>query len=63
MATTPSIEEFLKPLHINIDKVHILSQLFLSTFEALAAKSKNQFLSTPISESLLRPNGERREGR
>ena len=63
MATTPTIEEFLSPLHMDINKVHTLSQHFLTTFEALAARSKNQFLSTPIFESLLRPNGERRQGR
>lgn len=60
--TSASIEEFLRPLHIDIDKVHALSELFLRNFEQLAAESEEQFLSTPISESILRPAGEQVQG-
>ncbi|KUI55109.1 Hexokinase-1 [Cytospora mali] len=49
-----SIEEFLKPLQIDDDTVFQLSRDFASTFTELSAKSENQFLPTPISESLLR---------
>ncbi|WJG35155.1 major facilitator superfamily-domain-containing protein [Fusarium oxysporum Fo47] len=42
MATPVSIEEFLKPLFVDIDKINRLSQLFLETFEKLAAGSENQ---------------------
>ncbi|CAM1511368.1 Fc.00g088810.m01.CDS01 [Cosmosporella sp. VM-42] len=63
MAPMPTpIEEFLAPLHIDLDKVHTLSQRFLQTFESLAAESQDQFLPTPISESILRPAGERSQG-
>jgi hypothetical protein len=50
----PSIEDFLKPLQIDDDTVLKLSRDFASTFKELSAKSENQFLPTPISESLLR---------
>ncbi|ROW09518.1 hypothetical protein VMCG_02286 [Cytospora schulzeri] len=49
-----SIEEFLRPLHIDDNTVLKLSRDFATTFTELSAKSENQFLPTPISESLLR---------
>lgn len=48
------IEEFLDPLKIDDITVLILSRDFATTFTELSAKSENQFLPTPISESLLR---------
>ena len=62
MATTiPSIEGFLQPLSINVDKIHSLARAFARTYERLAAESLEQFLPTPISESVLRFGDE--EGR
>ena len=49
------IEDFLKPLAVDLSKLHSLSKKFCHTYGQLAAKSQNQFLPTPISESLLRP--------
>jgi hypothetical protein len=62
MVSSLSIEEFLEPLSVDIDKINRLSQLFLQTFEKLAADSENQFLPTPISEAILRPEAKRRQG-
>lgn len=52
---TSAIQDFLEPLHIDLAKVHLLSQSFLRTFGKLALESQNQFLPTPITESILRP--------
>lgn len=49
-----SLDDFLRPLHITDDTVHSLSQELYSTFLRLSNKSDNQFLPTPISDSLLR---------
>lgn len=46
---------FLDPLRIDIDTVDSLSHAFLKNFEALALESENQFLPTPVLESILRP--------
>ncbi|TLS28160.1 hypothetical protein PpBr36_00936 [Pyricularia pennisetigena] len=48
-----SLETFLEPLHIDTQLVHRLAQDLCSTFADLAAQSDDQFLPTPISESLL----------
>ncbi|RDW80500.1 hypothetical protein BP5796_05198 [Coleophoma crateriformis] len=56
MAT--SLSEFLQPLSIDTAKVHRLAQALCETFRSLARESENQFLSTPISESVLRPDGD-----
>jgi hypothetical protein len=56
MATSAvTLEEFLEPLHIEIPKIHLLAKRFRDTFESLAAHSEDQFLPTPISDSILRP--------
>ncbi|KAF4973726.1 hypothetical protein FZEAL_9253 [Fusarium zealandicum] len=60
MAT--SIVKFLEPLSVDVAKIQSLSQHFLETFEKLAADSENQFLPTPISEAILRPEAERTRG-
>ena len=63
MATTrPSIEHFLHPLSIDNAKVHSLARGFARTYERLAAESLEQFLPTPISDSVLRFEGNE-EGR
>ncbi|KAK2627723.1 hypothetical protein QTJ16_002369 [Diplocarpon rosae] len=50
-----SLDSFLRPLHIDIPKIHSLARSLCDTFTSLAAESEEQFLPTPISESLLRP--------
>ncbi|KAI1774096.1 hexokinase-7 [Hypoxylon cercidicola] len=57
------IEDFLKPLHIDQAKAHALAHEFHRTFQHLSANSLNQFLPTPISESILRPTEGREKGR
>jgi len=57
-STTSDIELFLQPLYIDIPKVHSLARAFASTFAYLALESLDQFLSTPISDSVLRPEGD-----
>lgn len=56
-------DDFLEPLHIDLDKTHELSKSFLANFGQLAAQSDTQFLATPISESILRPVGKGGSGR
>ncbi|KAK3307563.1 uncharacterized protein B0T15DRAFT_182400 [Chaetomium strumarium] len=51
----PSLDDFLQPLAIDARKVLELSHEFASTFRRLSAESLDQFLPTPISESILRP--------
>jgi len=59
MATTSSdIESFLQPLYVDILKIHSLARAFAITYEKLAAESLDQFLPTPISDSILRPDGD-----
>lgn len=62
MTPSLSIEEFLEPLFIDIEKIDQLSQHFLEAFGKLASDSDNQFLPTPISEAILRPEANRRQG-
>jgi hypothetical protein len=58
MATTPTpLEDFLQPLKVDIPKVHRLAHSFSSTYTSLAAESQDQFLPTPVSDSVLRPTG------
>ncbi len=61
--TATGIDEFLKPLRVNSDLLYQLSQEFTANFKHLAAESTDQFLPTPISESLLRPVGRNHRGR
>jgi hypothetical protein len=53
--TEARVQAFLEPLHVDVDTIHRLSREFTANFEELAAASEDQFLATPISESLLRP--------
>ncbi|KAI1082693.1 hexokinase-7 [Whalleya microplaca] len=59
----PGVENYLKPLQIDVAEAHALSREFYQTFKQLAAESMNQFLPTPISESILRPADGRVTGR
>lgn len=58
-----SLEEFLRPLAISSSVVHELSRELAETFRSLSAESLDQFLPTPISESILRPVAGRDHGR
>jgi hypothetical protein len=52
-----SLDEFLRPLAIDSQKALELSRELETTFRCLSAESPDQFLPTPISESMLRPAG------
>ncbi|KAI1823616.1 hexokinase-7 [Xylaria intraflava] len=60
---TPELENFLRPLHIDVTTAHVLAHELHQTFQQLAADSLAQFLPTPISESILRPTGGGEKGR
>ncbi|KAK3939868.1 MFS general substrate transporter [Diplogelasinospora grovesii] len=53
--SNPNLGGFLEPLAIPLPYAFELSREFASTFKKLAAESADQFLSTPISETILRP--------
>ncbi|KAI5926663.1 MFS general substrate transporter [Camillea tinctor] len=59
----PDLEEFLRPLDIDVTTAHKLSHELCRTFEQLSSGSLEQFLPTPISESILRPAAGREKGR
>lgn len=61
--TDPRLQEFLQPLRFDLPTLHQLSRAFESTFVELAANDFNQFLPTPISESILRPVSKNGQGR
>ncbi|KAL5086059.1 hypothetical protein Trisim1_009686 [Trichoderma cf. simile WF8] len=63
MASYTDIHRFLEPLSIDVDRSEELSRRFLDNFRDLAANSRDQFLPTPISESILRPIAEQGGGR
>ncbi|KAI0107528.1 major facilitator superfamily domain-containing protein [Nemania sp. FL0031] len=60
---TPELACFLKPIHIDVPKAHVLTHELYEAFQHLAAESLTQFLPTPISESILRPTGGHEKGR
>jgi hypothetical protein len=49
-----SLQDFLRPLAIENHVAHGLSNEFADAFTKLSAESLDQFLPTPISESILR---------
>ncbi|KAJ2971488.1 hypothetical protein NQ176_g7661 [Zarea fungicola] len=57
MEPTPEqlLEKFLKPIQINLQTCNALTSGFYDCFKALAANPTDQFLATPISDSILRP--------
>ncbi|KAG5991308.1 hypothetical protein E4U54_003904, partial [Claviceps lovelessii] len=52
------LDDFLQPMSVDVEKFHVLSRAFMQNFMQLAADSLDQFLPTPISESILRPVAE-----
>lgn len=62
MTSDSPITLFLQPLDVDINKIHALAKSLCETFKKLAKESTNQFLQTPISEEVLRPEKEK-EGR
>ncbi|KAG9237817.1 hexokinase family protein-like protein [Amylocarpus encephaloides] len=50
------IDTFLRPLAVDVEEVHGLARTLALRFGELARESRNQFLSTPISEEVLRPS-------
>ncbi|KAK3312399.1 hypothetical protein B0H66DRAFT_397920 [Apodospora peruviana] len=56
-------DEFLKPLAIDSKLVLELSRDMATTFEKLCKESEDQFLPTPISESIMRAGAGRKGGR
>lgn len=63
MASPSAAYWFLQPLRVDHDMVWDLYRSFLTNFPQLAAESSNQFLPTPISDSILRPVSKRGSGR
>jgi len=59
----PAIDDFLKPLEIDAARISELSADLASTFRRLSSESVDQFLATPISESILRPEAGQNRGR
>lgn len=63
MEASQGIDDLLKCLDMDSHAVHQLARELTSTFRHLSAESLNQFLPTPITESMLRPAGGRDRGR
>ncbi|KAM9884845.1 hexokinase family protein [Verticillium dahliae] len=61
--TRLSLQDFLQPLHVDLDTIHSLSKAFYHNFIHLAADDLAQFLPTPISESILKPVSKSGHGR
>jgi hypothetical protein len=53
---SPSLQDFLQPLSIDLTRVIVLAASLSKAYRRLAAESDNQFLSTPISDSTLSPS-------
>lgn len=60
---TMVLDEFLKPLAVDPHLLLDLSREMRTTFERLCRDSGDQFLPTPISESIMRAGADRRGGR
>ncbi|KAK9774743.1 putative Phosphotransferase [Seiridium cardinale] len=56
------VADFLQPLRIDVPTVQQLSHEFRQTFQDLATESLDQFLPTPITESILRPTAGSEKG-
>ncbi len=54
-APVERLRAFLQPLHVDASLVRQLAREFHACFAHLAANSQDQFLGTPISESILKP--------
>lgn len=56
-----NIDEFLRPLRIDTLTAYRLARELCTTFKRLAAESNDQFLPTPVTETILRlPAGDER---
>ena len=55
--------KFLQPLHMDTGVAIALSRELYKTFQHLASDSTDQFLPTPIAESILRPEAGQEKGR
>lgn len=55
LLTSTTLEDFLKPLRVDVQKCHALARSLHRTYERLAKEAEDQFLPTPVSESILRP--------
>jgi hypothetical protein len=53
-SSSSKLDDFLRPLAIDTSLVLQLAKELTSTFSKLSRESSNQFLSTPISEPILR---------
>jgi len=62
-SSTAVIDGFLKPLEVGSSCVSELAAELASTFRELSSRSSDQFLPTPISESILRPAADQEQGR
>ncbi|KAK0643440.1 hypothetical protein B0T16DRAFT_415897 [Cercophora newfieldiana] len=62
-STNRAIDDFLKPLEIDSSRISELSTELALTFSTLSSQSADQFLPTPISESILRPVAGQDRGR
>lgn len=61
--TPPSLDDYVAPIRCTADTAHQLSHELYRTFQRLSAESLDQFLPTPIAESILRPAGGHPKGR
>ncbi|KAK1755825.1 hypothetical protein QBC47DRAFT_322824 [Echria macrotheca] len=61
--TTTAIDDFLKPLAVDLPRIRELADELADVFRELSAHSPDQFLPTPISESILRPAAGQHRGR
>ncbi len=52
------LDAFLQPLSVDVEKIHNLARSLRDTFLKLALSSRDQFLPTPISDKILRPEGD-----
>lgn len=50
-----SLDDFLRPLAVDLDKIVELAKRLEITYRRLAMESQNQFLPTPISDNILKP--------
>ncbi|EPE02220.1 hexokinase family protein [Ophiostoma piceae UAMH 11346] len=58
---SPGVEAFLQPLRVDRGRIHTMAGEFSSVFTHLAAESLDQFLPTPISESILLPFSQKKK--
>jgi len=56
VTSTSLIDSFLQPFETGPSRVEELAREFALVFKELSANSHDQFLATPISESMLRPD-------